>query len=64
MADFEQSGGQLAITKDEHDLWVSLRGRPFTDGPMRHAHREPTDGYSDVVSVVDRVVANARMVGS
>ena len=44
-------GPATAPTREEHDLIVAMRGRPYTAEPMRAAERVDTD--SATPSVVD-----------
>jgi hypothetical protein len=55
-------GPATGITKEEHDLWVALRGRPLTDGTMRSAKTESDAGDPDIAtgSIVDRVISQSR----
>jgi hypothetical protein len=57
----ESWGPATGITREEHDLWVALRGRPLTDGSMRAAKTESDAGDGETThSIIDRVIANAR----
>lgn len=45
---------ELALTKEEHDFIVALRGRPVTDPHMREARRYIDDGTDSGPSLVDQ----------
>ena len=50
---------ELAVTKDEHDAIVAMRGRNLTDGPIRR-HAAPVEPDPGPSSIVDRVIADTR----
>ena len=47
-------GPAFAYTKDEHDLFVSIRGRNITDDPMKEA--APRDFDSGSPSLIDTYI--------
>lgn len=47
-------------TKQEHDAWVAVTGRPYTDRAMNHAKRVDDDATDSGFTILDQVIADSR----